>query len=299
MLDFRIKTFIAVWEERSYTKAAGKMFITQPAVSQHIKHLEARLGAALFRFIGRELSLTEAGAALYRYASLAAAEGRKTEALIASLGTAIPICFGATRTIGEYVLPPFLAGYLRENPDADISMVVDNTDVLLGRLKEGTIDFAFIEGIFDREEYATKLFIRDSFIPVCSARNPLASGEVGFDDILGRRLIVREKGSGSRMILENALAGFNLKIARFHRVLELGNLEVIKDFVAEDLGIAFLYERSVRRELDSGRLAAIRLRNFSVSHDYSFVYLKNSVYEDTYNGFLAALAGNTGAAADI
>jgi len=78
VLDFRIETFLAVWKEKSYTRAAEKLFVTQPAVSQHIRHLEERLGAPLFRSAGRQLFLTEAGTILYRYAASVQAEGSRS-----------------------------------------------------------------------------------------------------------------------------------------------------------------------------------------------------------------------------
>jgi LysR family transcriptional regulator, transcriptional activator of the cysJI operon len=286
MLDFRIETFLAVWNEKSYTRAAEYLFITQPAVSQHIKHLEERLGTALFRSVGRQLFLTDAGTLLYRYAAAAQAEGKKTEALIRSRASSVPLRFGATRTIGEYVLSDPLRDYLRTHPQTEVSMLVDNTDILLGKLLDGSIDFAFIEGIFDRQAFATSVFLRDRFLPLCAPGDALGRGPVELSDLFSRRLIVREHGSGSRVVLENALASLNATTGDFRHTLELGNLEVIKDLVNEGMGIAFLYERSVHKELASGRLSRIPLKDFSVFHDYSFVRLKNSVYETAYQEFL-------------
>lgn len=288
MIDFRLKTFLAVWAARSYTKAADVLCITQPAVSQQIRSLEEKFGTPLFRFVGRELLLTDAGVVLHRYASAADAEGRKTELRIASLGQSAPFRFGATRTIGEYVLPAALAACLKARPDAELSLVVDNTEALLRRLNRGDLDFAFIEGVFDREAFETTLVLRDAFLPVCGPLDSLATrgSPVDLVELLQRRLVVREQGSGSRVVLEHALAAFNIKTSDFHRVLELGNVQVIKEIVAEGLGVAFLYERSVRQELAGGRLSRIAVRDFSVFHDYSFVRLKNSVYEDSYREFL-------------
>jgi DNA-binding transcriptional LysR family regulator len=286
MLDFRIETFLMVWNEKSYTRAAEKLFVTQPAVSQHIKSLEERLGAALFRSVGRQLHLTDAGLLLYRYAAAAQAEGSKTEALIRSKATAVPLRFGATRTIGEYVLSHPLRQYLKTQPEVELSMIVDNTDILLGKLLQGGIDFAFIEGVFDRQEFATNVFLQDAFLAVCAPDDPLAAGPADLSQLFARRLLMREPGSGSRVVLENALAGLNATTGDFSHVVEMGNVEVIKELVADGLGVAFLYERSVHKELESGQLARINLKNFSVRHDYSFVRLKNSVYEQTYQDFL-------------
>lgn len=286
MLDFRLRTFLAVHRTGSFSKAAELLNLTQPAVSQHLRHLEDRFGMKLVEFRGRTLALTEAGEILRNYAAGAFADGARTEALMRARNAVFPLRFGATRTIGEYVLPPRLSAYLTARPEAEISMRVDNTEILLGDLREGAIDFAFIEGIFDRGEYDSRLFFRDEFIPVCSPGDELAVGEADFDSLLSRRLIVREGGSGSRLILERSLEGLNRRIGNFTRIVELGNLEAIKRLVADGLGIAFLYRQSVETELSEGKLRRIDLKDFSVSHDYSFVFLKNGMYVDRYLAFL-------------
>jgi DNA-binding transcriptional LysR family regulator len=277
---------LAVCEAGSFTKAAERLHLTQPAVSQHVKRLEDRFGVPLFQVQGRGIFLTEAGELLRNYAATAEADGARTEALIRDLGRRRRMRFGATRTIGEYVLPDRLAAYLRTYPDAEVSLRVDNTEALLAQLRGGDIDFAFIEGLFDREEYETRLFLQDAFIPICAAGDPLATGKPDFLQLKDRRLIVRERGSGSRLILERTLEGMNRSITNFARILELGNLEAIKRLVAGGAGIAFLYEQSVSKELASGSLARIDWPEFSVSHDYTFAFLKNSLYADRYLEFL-------------
>jgi len=296
MMDFRIETFLAICEAKSYTKAAEKLCITQPAVSQHIKYLEDRFRARLFKSSGRQFALTEAGLLLYRYASAAQSEGKKVEAMLMSGEISVPLRIGATRTIGEYVVPPALGAYLRARPEAQVSMIVDNTAVLLRRLAEGSIDFALIEGIFQRKDFETAVFLRDALILVCPPDDPLAGKEAELGELLGRRLILREQGSGSRLVLENALAGLNASIADFGQTLELGNIGVMKAMVAEGLGVAFLYERSARADVESGRLGTIGLRDFAVAHDFSFVYQKDSLFEASYRDFLGFVIRSSEAA---
>ena len=286
MLDFRIKSFLAVCDEKSFSRAAVQLHVTQPAVSQHIAQLENLYGTALFCFKGREFHLTQAGVLLLRYASTADADGRKTKELIRSGAGQIPFCFGATRTIGEYVMPDCLAAWLLKFPEAELSMHVDNTEALLEALKAGRIDFAFIEGIFNREDFEVHPFIRDEFIGVCEPRDILARGKTALKEVLKRRLIVREKGSGSRKILEHALESRNRDITHFRQVLEIGNVEAIKKLVAQGAGVSFLYKAAVRKELADGSLVRIRLEGFPVQHDYSFVMLKKSLYARRYLDFL-------------
>jgi DNA-binding transcriptional LysR family regulator len=108
-------------------------------------------------------------------------------------------------------------------------------------------------------------------------------------DLFARRLLIREPGSGSRLVLETALASVNATLGDFQQTLEIGNVEAIKDLVAQGLGVSFLYQRSVQKELDSGRLVRFRLEDLTVWHDYSFVRLKNSLQEPAYQQFLARL----------
>lgn len=286
MLDFRIKSFLAVCAEKSFSRAAQQLHVTQPAVSQHIAQLENLYGTALFHFKGRELHLTKAGNLLLRYASTAEADGKKTKKLICSGTARIPFTFGATRTIGEYVMPDCIAAWLKQFPEAEISMNVDNTEVLLEALKAGRIDFAFIEGIFNREDFEVHPFMRDEFIGVCEPGDILSRGKTALKEALKRRLIVREKGSGSRKILEHALESRNRDITHFRQVLEIGNVEAIKKLVAQGAGVSFLYKAAVRKELAEGSLSKMRLEGFPIQHDYSFVMLKNSLYASRWLDFL-------------
>ncbi len=286
MLDFRIKSFLAVYAEKGFSRAAERLHLTQPAVSRHIKELEERFGVPLFERRGRSLKLSEAGALLHRFATVAEADGERTEALIRERRTRLPLRFGATRTIGEYVLPELVGAYLEDRPDAELSMRVENTEALLASLRDGAIDFAFIEGIFDRASYETRLFFADRFIPVCAPDDPLAERPRAAEELLVRRLIVREEGSGSRLILERELQGRNRRIDNFSGMLELGNIEAMKRLVARGIGIAFLYEASVAKEIADGTLAEIPLNDFSVTHDYSFAFLKGGIYGERYLEFL-------------
>ena len=290
MTDFRLRTFIHVCREKSFTRAAEALHITQPAVTQHIKYLEEDLGHDLLEIRGRSVVPTKEGEILLRFAETAEADAERTRQRIAASSASRSLRFGATRTIGEFVMPEYLAAWARDFPDAGISMIVDNSDALFRALHSGELDFLFVEGVFDRDAYSAELFFRDAMVPVCSPRHPLAGAEAGFADITGDTLIVREGGSGSRQLVESALASGNRSLASFARVVEIGNIGAIKSLVAEGTGIAFLYGRSVARELASGELASIALRDLGVSHDYSFVCLRGSLYEGEYRDFLAYCA---------
>lgn len=286
MTDFRLHSFLAVCRAGSYSRAAGQLNITQPAVSQHIRYLEEELECRLFTLRDRTLTLTREGELLRRFAETAESDARRTRELIAGRIGSRTFRFGATRTIGEYVLPGCIAPWLRDHPETELSMLVDNSENLFEALRRGELDFAFIEGIFSRDEYDADVLLADAFIPVCAPGDPVAGRTVGFADILARPLLVRERGSGSRLILEQALASCNRTVGSFGRIVEIGNIGAIKSLVAEGAGITFLYEWSVRRELAAGTLARVRLAGFDVRHDFAFVCLPGSIFAGDYREFL-------------
>jgi DNA-binding transcriptional LysR family regulator len=284
--DFRLHTFLEVCRQRGFTRAAEVLHITQPAVTQHIQFLERVLGAELFRARGRSLELTAAGELLLRYAETVESDARRTCDRIASLEERRSFRFGATRTIGEYVLPPCIVGWARQFPISGLSMIVDNSDALFQALRGGELDFLFVEGPFERDAYSAETLIRDEIVPVCAPGHHLSGRTVEFSELLGETLLIRELGSGSRVLVEQALALENRRADSFARVLEIGNIGAMKALAASGTGIAFLYGRSVASELSVGTLCRIKVRGFRFIHEYSFVSLARSIYEDEYRSFL-------------
>jgi len=286
MLDFRLLTFLTLCEEGSYTRAAEKLCISQPAVSQHIHHLEEYYGVKLFTYEHRLLTVTPQGEKLRLFASLSRADWAKAEDGIRSTKAKKHISFGATLTIGEFVMPQILERLIDELEDTNITMLVDNTDTLLKKLHQGDIDFAIVEGLFNRNEYTTRVFSQSPFIAVSGREHPFAARRVSFAEIFSQRLIVREQGSGTRSILEQALSVHNQSIDSFPEKIEIANLNVIKTLVEKDLGITFLYEKAAEKELAAGTLIRMDLEEFDINRNFHFVCLKESRFEDEYLAFM-------------
>ena len=280
-MDFRLQTFLTLCETGSYTKTAEQLHITQPAVSQHIKFLEKEYGAKLFVYAARRLQLTEKGKQLRVYTVSLRSNSRRIEELMRrgeAAGTRLE--FGATLTVGEYVMPPVLEKYLKENPDGSFCMKVENTDSLLRKLEQGEIRFALIEGNFDRRKYDSRLFSQEPFVAVCAGKHPLAAGVHELREILGERLITREPGSGTRNVLETVLYEHNLSMEDFPKEVEVGNTNAMKQLAAEGLGVAFLYREAARNELESGMLRQVRFRDLTVWREFNFVFLRGDIFQE-------------------
>ncbi len=289
MLDHKVETFLTLCQTMNYTRAAEQLHITQPAVSQHIRALETEYGARFFHYEGKQLSLTEAGALFLRTASAARHDDLHLRELLRTAAGRRTLHFGATLTIGEYLMPGPLARLLRTDPDLRLRMIVNNTDALLGLLDQGEIDFAVIEGFYPRQEYDGLVYTREEMLPVCAPDHPLAKGEHELRELLGEHLLVREEGSGTREMLQRALQERGLSLADFPRLAELGSLNAIKALVRENCGITFCYRSAAARELESGELCAVALLDFTLAHDFTFLWQKNSVFAPYYREVFAKL----------
>jgi DNA-binding transcriptional LysR family regulator len=286
MLDHRMETFLTLCEEMNFTRTAQKLNITQPAVSQHIRFLETCYGVKLFRSYGKRLELTPQGRQLREYSLSSKADwdliGQKLHEDQASQHFA----FGATLTIGEFVMPGILDKLIRKDESTNFTMLVDNTENLLHKLQDGVIQFAFIEGHLDKTAFHTTLFSRAEFIPVCGSRHPFAHRKVDFEEIFTQRLIVREPGSGTRDVFEHTLWEHNHSIDHFPHRIEIGSLNVIKALVVQGLGITFIYKNAVEQELAKGSLKAIDIIGYDVLREFNFVCLKNSQFTSEHMEFL-------------
>ncbi|NLY30885.1 MAG: LysR family transcriptional regulator [Firmicutes bacterium] len=283
MLDYRHQTFLVLCRIGSYTQAAKVLNLTQPAVTQHIKALEAHYGSPLFTYANRTLTLTEHGKLLYEFASRVSSDSDILTERLRQKDLASPhLRFGATLSIGQYIMPSLIKQILATMPATSVSMVVENTQHLLEKLVQGDIQFALIEGIFDKTAYHSELFAMEPFIGVCSKDSLLADRPVSFDELISHHLIVREPGSGTREILESLLHQHNFSINSFAKVTEIGNKEAIKQLVKDDLGITFLYRVVAQEELARGELRELSVKGMDVQHELNFVFLKGSQHSEEY-----------------
>ena len=289
MLDFRVETFLAVCQTMNFTRAAEQLHITQPAVSQHIHALEEQYGAKLFRSQGKQLQLTESGRLFFRTAAAMHHDDLRLREALHQENTRRRLRFGATLTIGEYIMPGPLHRLLEREPDIQLYMLTANTQELLKLLDQGELDFAIVEGYFDKQAYDSLVYCTQRYIPVCSAEHPFSHPVRRLEDLLEERLLVREPGSGTRNVLERALEVRNLSVRNFRRVTELGSLNLIKSLVCAGAGISFFYQPVVQQELEAGKLREIPLEDCSIYHDFTFLWRRGSLFAADYREIYSLL----------
>lgn len=283
MLDFRMETFLEVCKDLNFTKTARRLNMTQPAVSQHIHWLEEAYGTRLFSYQGKKMSLTPAGEMLKNSAATMSHDILLLrEKMQESTRKKRELKIGLTLTIAEFEAAKSMARYLNENETYSMLLSVGNTRELLKELEEGKIDFALVEGNFPRDIYHHQLYATEPYIAVCAADDPLSRGRHSIDELLGRRLVTREAGSGTRNILERYLEMKSLEVTDFSALVEAGSIGLIKQLVEYGCGITFLYRMAVKRELEEGRLCEIKMDDMNITHDFTFIWREGSIFHEDY-----------------
>ena len=285
MLDPRWNTFLVLCETMNYTRAAERLCLTQPAVTHHIHYLEDHYGCRLFSYEGKVLRLTEAGLRLREFTRSMAYNSQKIQSAMEEQAP-MSLRVGTSKTIGEYVIAPKVERFLRAHPQARFSLLVDNTQVLFQALEEGQLDFVLVEGFFDRSRYETQLYCREAFFGVCPPGHRLAGRSVPLDELVGERLILREEGSGTRAIFEDALHRQNRTLDGFGSIVTISDFVTIKSLVADGLGISFLYAPVVERELAQGTLARFELSDAPMSGAFYCACLKDNLFSSTWAEWL-------------
>lgn len=281
-MEQRLESFLTLCSTMHYGRAAELLNLSQPAVSKHIQSLENQYGVTLFTYANRRLRKTRQGELMEQYAqSLRYNEEDLLKRLHDDSKTTLRI--GGTKSVGEYVLLPYIKKYL-QTPENQIDYLVDNTEHLLELLNHGELDFVVVEGIFDKQHYDWMLFQNEPYIGICAKDHPFAGRRVGVEALLRECIILREKGSGTRRIFEWELENSGYTVASFARKITISSFEIIKELVRDGFGVSFLYEAVVKGRAD---LAQFTCPPLTGTHEFNVVFLKNTGAGEIAQRFLA------------
>jgi DNA-binding transcriptional LysR family regulator len=291
MLSYPHEIFLEVAQRLSFTKAGQALFISQSAVSKQVKALEEHYKTGLFERLGGSVQLTPAGHMLYR--KLLQAKQLQQElqqemsALSPSFAPTVHLLIGASTTISLYVLPPVVAAYLREYPQHQLSLKNRNSDNILKALLDHEIELGIIEGIHKVSNVTYTPLLTDEVVAVCAAHNPLAGHALAASDLLRIPLALREAGSGTLAVLEEALAQRHIKLASLPVRVRLGGTEALKNFVrVETSCLAFLPRQAVVKELASGELVQVKISDLFLERKFNFIQRKGTENNGPYRDFL-------------
>ena len=282
MLDYRINTFLTLYEEMNYRRTAEKLNMTQPGVTQHIHYLEKFYGVKLFEYNGRRLTKTRQAEILKKHFDSVRTEETSLKESFTQTDN-VHLKVGATKTIGEYVIVSTTRAFLSDE-NHSLDLIIDNTETLLSLLSHNELDFAVIEGVFDKERYPHHLFKKERFLGMCGKNHPFSEKTVSLDDIFRENLIVREKGSGTRMLLQQAIADRGYSLGSFRRCSSVSNFSVICELVANDGAITFAYEPIAHCRND---LSSFLVEEMMIHGEFNFVYTNAQVARPKIEAFLS------------
>lgn len=287
LLDIRLLTFITVVKAKSYTRAAEILNITQPAVSQHIKFLEDEYGVQLVKKQGRGFDLTEEGIILFNQAEEIEVLYRALEMKLKNKSAIIKkYNVGASMTIGGYVLPYILAKYKKIYQNVNILLQVNNTEEILEKLIAGKLDFALIEGPFDKSRFMFKKLKDDELVLAVGAESDFAKKtKVSMKEILSGNLILREEGSGTRKIFENKLIELGYGLEELNGYMEIGNISAIKSLIELNLGYSIISKETIKKEISQGIIKVIAIEDVRIFREFYFVYLQKDEFIDSFIEF--------------
>ncbi|MGZ4335761.1 MAG: selenium metabolism-associated LysR family transcriptional regulator [Gaiellaceae bacterium] len=258
----QLAAFCAVVERKSFSQAAERLGVTQPAVSLQIRSLEQRLGRQLLDRSGRRVEPTEAGRRLYASAQrVLAAEEHLLEELDADDEAAITgtLELGASTGPGGTVVPLLLCEFQEQHPDMGVRLTVSDTQTVVDRVAGRELELGIVGAGRRHRGVAFEPFFSDEVVLACPADHRFAGKTVSLDDLKGEKLIVMQDGAGVRQVIEDELRKAGIRLRDLDVRLELGLQESVRSAVLAGHGIAFISRLAIEADLAAGRIATARV----------------------------------------
>jgi DNA-binding transcriptional LysR family regulator len=265
----QLAAFCEVVERRSFSEAAARLGVTQPAVSQQVRGLEQRVGTQLLDRSGRRVEPTEAGLRLYRGAQkLLALE----EQLFEDVGrTDAPLHgtleIGASTGPAAIVVPLLLCEFQRGNPELRVELSVFDTQSVVELVAERRLELGIVGAARRHRSVAFEPFFRDEVILACPPGHPFAGRTVALADLHEGPLILMQRGAGVRQMVEDELRRSGRRMSEFEAPLELGLQESVRSAVQAGYGVAFISRRAVETDLAAGTLAEARVSGLDLARE--------------------------------
>ena len=286
----QLEVFLAVARAGSFRRAADRVHLSQPALSQHVGELERGLGARLFDRRGRTVALTEAGQILENHALRVFATLASAREAIADLadGSRGPLVVGASTTPGVYLMPALMSTLAREQPGISVDLRIANSRVIEEQVRANELDLGVVggHGLRPGEECLAAGVLDELVLVVPPGHAWARRARLDLSVLVRERLLMREEGSATRQVTERALEQADVKIGR---MLVLDHTEAIKQAVMAGLGVAFVSIYAVRGELETGRLVRVRLRSLDIQRHFHVIHNEARTLTVRAQALIAAL----------
>jgi len=270
----QLAAYCAVVELKSFSQAAVRLGVTQPAVSLQVRALERRVGRQLLDRSGRRVEPTEAGLRLYRGAQrMLSLEEHVLEELAADgdgqlRGT---IEIGASTGPGGRIVPLLLAEFQQANPVVAVSLSIFDTHTVVELVARRELELGVVGAARRHRSVLFEPFFRDEVILACPPGHPFAGRTITLEELQGEPLIVMQDGAGVRQVIEDELRAAGARLRDFNFRLELGLQESVRSAVQAGYGVTFISHSAVKADLAAGTLAAARVEGLEPVREISLV----------------------------
>lgn len=289
---YQLHVFKIVADKKSFSGSAQTLFISQPAVSMHIKSLEEHFGVRLFDRNTQQVTITEAGRVLYEYTDkiLSLLDGAEKD--ISRLTGRIQglLSVGASFTVGEYVIPKILGSFKKQHPLVRALLQVTNTDHIVHLVLKQEIDLGLVENRVDNPGLIAKPFLQDELIVVLPTDHTSAEQQlISIDELIALPLVLREQGSGTRKITEDRLKEEGVNLFALNVVMELGSTEAVKEAVEAGFGATIISKLAVQKEFKLGTLVPVKIKDVSLSREFYVIHNKDKFQTSLVEEFISFL----------
>jgi DNA-binding transcriptional LysR family regulator len=269
-----LRVFASVARHGNMTRAARELRVSQPAVSKQLSDLEHDLSTPLVDRLPRGVRLTAAGELLFAHAQRILQAERSAEQELAelqNLGRG-KLAVGASTTIGSYLVPSLFGELRRSHPAVELDLEIANTAGVQEAVLEHRLDLGLIEGFVASDALDVETLAGDEMVAIAAPSHPaLARAPLRASELLELPVLMREHGSGTRDVIEAALAARGVELKP---IMSLGSTEALKNAVLHGLGVAIVSQLTVEHELRSGQLAELRFSDLRIRRDIYLVTLK-------------------------
>jgi len=271
----QLAAFCEVVERKSFSHAAERLGVTQPAVSLQVRSLEKRLGTKLLDRSGRRVEPTEAGQRLYRLAQrMLTLEDQLLEEVSSADTVGVlrgELALGASTGPGGTVVPVLLGEFQREHPELSVALSISDTNRVIEQVAERELELGIVGASPRHRGVVFEPFFRDEVILVVPPRHRFAGKEISLDDLRGEPLILMQEGAGVRQVIEHELRNGPVRLRDLDVHLELGLQESVKSAVAAGFGVTFISRSGVEAELAAGTIASARVKGLEPAREISLV----------------------------
>lgn len=284
-----LRIFKIVCEEESITKAAERLYISQPAVSNTISELEDQLGVELFDRVSRNIYLNETGKLFLSKASRVLELFDSLEEDIKELEEKALIKIGSSITIGNYILPKAIKKFKTSHVNTPTKVIIENALTIEKMLCSNKIDIGLIEGVINNEQLINIPFSSYDLSVISSTNHKFATRDiVELDDLIGEKFLLRERGSAIRDVFDSALLLDNIKI---NPEWESINSQVLIEGVKENLGLSVLPKALLKDEILKGEIVEITIKDLKLKNTNHIVLNKNKRERKSLKSFIEIVKG--------